>query len=228
MPGEIRGVRMKKQYILIMSICLMLTGCGDYDPSYMQQDQAELDQYLEESFVREDFAKVRDIAESYVARFPMSPTIDDVRIKLLVSYIKTRKYKLAELYSKRLLSGSLLRESYHEDAKYYQIVLSVERSKQWLKRKVTENCHMNTGELAGVYQVSNKFLEQYPDSQYYDQVLKIKLELMDVLAKQELALAKHYLDLGNTDAATKHLAKQKKLYPEVDVEAELSAFSHLE
>ena len=60
---------MKKQSILIVTICLMLTGCGSYDPTFSSQDEDELLMYIDEAETSEDFQKVKSVPK----RWPSIP-----------------------------------------------------------------------------------------------------------------------------------------------------------
>lgn len=199
----------------VAGLLLLLMGCGVQPVDEM--DKTVLMERINSSYEAENYTVSREASESFIARFPNDEQIDVVRLKLLASYIYSSRYKLASAYAERLLQGSLLNETYYEDVEYYQIVMSIEKSKHiYGKYFPIGNIYRNFSELDDTIAQLEGFLAKYPNSAYTDDLLARKTEIRTVIAEYHLNIALHYAKKGNQEAVQQRLEIYYDRYSDVE------------
>ncbi len=220
---------MKNQYSFIACfLVLMSSVCADnYYDSY---GQAELLERVMSIDVEADASRLRDASESFVTRFPQEESINEVRIKLLASYVGCKRYVTAKVYADRLLSNPLLKEVYKEDVEYYKVMIGVQHSKHWMAVLLNQkNVFRNEYDLKEVLVSLERFLVKYPNSGYRDGLLAIKVALRDVVAQHELGVALHYAKKGNFKAANARQERYLQQFSDIEspIMSELQAYPEL-
>ena len=207
---------MKSKYGLLLG-CLALVGCSQSESIYDDYDKESLFNRIESRYAADDAMSVREAAESFVTRFPFDENIDTVRLRLLSSYIQSKRYKIATAYADRLLNGVLLNESYYEDVEYYKILVTIAKSKHWMAELLKmENVYRNYAELDQVVDGINTFSAKYPHSQYAEDLAGYKVEIDQTLAEYELGVALHYAKKGNIKASKLRYDRYVEKYAHID------------
>lgn len=207
---------MKNQYFALCGLVLLMSAVlGDsffdgYDKDKLLERVMTID-------VNDDPGRLRDASESFVTRFPQDENIDEVRIKLLASYVGSKRYITAKVYADRLLSNPLVKEAYREDVEYYKLMASVNSSQHWmavlLKQKdIFRNQHVLNEALSRL----EVFLATYPNSGYRDELLEIKQSLREAIANHELGVAYHYVQKDNFAAARIRMERYFDQFSDID------------
>lgn len=207
---------MKTRYGLL--ICFFaLMGCSKSSTAYDEYARDELLDRIETKYQAQDYITTREAAETFVARFPYDDAVDSVRVKLLASYIDTKRYKLAYAYADRLLNSVLVNESYHEDIEYYKIILTIKKSRHWMAELLKmHDVYRNYDELVGVTNEISQFVEKHPHSDRLNELNGFHTELRQALANHELNIALHYAKKANFEAAKLRIERYYANYKDVD------------
>lgn len=218
---------MKNQYFVTMGLVLLMSSTlANFFDTYSQE--ALLDRVMSID-VEDDPARLRDASESFTTRFPNDENIDEVRIKLLSSYIGSKRYITARVYADRLLNNPLLKDTYREDVEYYKVMIGVKSSQHWMAQMLgLKSVYRNEFDLAQVLNDLEGFAIKYPNSGYLVKLLEVKQSLREELAKHELGIALHYAQKGNMKAAQVRLERYFETYSDIDSPLLTELFSYPE
>jgi outer membrane protein assembly factor BamD (BamD/ComL family) len=207
---------MKNQYFVIVGLVFLMSGAlaDNFFDTYGQEDLLGRVMSID---VEDDPARLRDAAESFMTRFPNDENIDEVRIKLLSSYVGSKRYITARVYADRLLSNPLLKEAYREDVEYHKVMIGVNSSKHWMAILLGQkDVYRNEFDLNQVLNDLEVFSVAYPNSGYLEKLSEVKQSLREALAKHELGIVLHYAQKDNMKAAQARLERYFEAYSDID------------
>lgn len=177
---------MKNTFIVLLLVVFALTSCSDYNNVLKTSDFDYRYEAAKQYYYEGRYDRSATLLIDLIAGAKGTDRAEETLFLLGMSSYKDKSYDAASSYFKK----------YYES---YPKGYHVEEARLFCGRALYQNTPEPTLDQTDTYSAITEFqsfTENYPESKYRDEAMKLIFELQDKLIEKEYAAAKLYYDLG--------------------------------
>ena len=177
----------RKIYFILLTMMVILTGCGDYQKLLKSRDPEEKYQAALQYFNQKQYVKAQTLLDDVTTYYKGTERSEDVLAYLARCYMGQKQYESAtsyyQAYTRNYPKGKYAPEAYFQVGHCQYLDSPDARLDQEITKKAID--------------AFTVFVELYPESPYAAQAYDEMNELYDKLALKELKSAELYYNLGS-------------------------------
>lgn len=186
---------------LVAVLAVTLSGCAGKDRERDPNSAAEMYASAQRSMSNNNFVVAAEMLERLEARHPFSREAQQAQIDLIYAYYRANNFEQAQAASDRFLREQP-RHPNIDYAHYLRGLINFDRSLNLLDELFRVDPARRDPTLARQsFQSFSALVNNFPESRYVPDAQQRMIHLRNLLARHEIYVARHYMELGAWVAA---------------------------
>jgi outer membrane protein assembly factor BamD len=194
----------------LLTALLLCIYCASRQETRVLVEPDEAFEQARSFFEEKKYNQALQAFERILFYYPTSEYVDDAQYWLARTYFANKDYGQS-INEFEYLIKNFTTSPFVEDAYFY-------KAKAFLLK--APNYKKDPTEITNAIEYFDRFLTQFPNSSYTDEVRSLILSARNTLARKELENGKLYVKMGEIDAALLYFDYILNTYPETDVSNE--------